>query len=120
LVGALNTLLGYGAYCLSLYGGLSVSVASLVAIVVGVLVSFTTQGFVVFGHVTVRAFFRFMVNWALMYGVYVGVVSGLQKVGVSPYFGGLVAFVPTTTVSYFILRDYVFRGSSTAIEGRIR
>jgi putative flippase GtrA len=108
LVGVGNTLLGYGAYCLSLIGGLSVPSASLVAIIFGVTISFLSQGIVVFGNVTIRAMFRFVANWIVMYVVYVGVVTALQRAGVSPYIGGLVAFVPTTVVSYFVLRDFVF------------
>jgi putative flippase GtrA len=117
LVGALNTSLGYGVYCLSLYAGLSVPLASLVAIVFGVTISFLTQGFVVFGNATKAAFVRFVVNWAIMYGAYVGVVALLQSAGLTPYLGGLVAGVATTAVSYFILRDHVFRGRSTGQRG---
>lgn len=108
VVGACNTLLGYGAYCLGLIGGLSVPAASLGSIVVGIVASFVTQGVVVFGNVTVGAFFRFVANWAVMYVAYVGVVIGLGYVGIGPYIGGLVAFVPTTIVSYFMLRHFVF------------
>ena len=117
LVGALNTVLGYAVYCLSLYAGLSVPRASLVAIVFGVIVSFLTQGFVVFGNATGTALLRFIVNWGIMYAVYVGVVAALQTVGLSPYVGGLVASGATTAASYFILRDFVFRGPTSSRGG---
>lgn len=110
LVGLANTLLGYAAYSLCLLGGLSVPVAGLVAIIVGVAISFFVQGFVVFGNVTMGALFRFVGNWMLMYAVYVGVVTALQHVGVSAYLGGLIAAVPTSIVSYFVLRSFVFTG----------
>lgn len=102
-------MLGYGTYCLGLMSGLSVPAASLASILVGIVASFASQGAVVFGNVTVGAFFRFVANWTVMYLAYVGVVTGLGYVGVSPYLGGLLAFVPTTIVSYFVLRHYVFR-----------
>ena len=108
VVGAFNSLLGYSAYCLGLISGLSVPTASLASIAVGIVVSFSGQGLVVFGNVTVGAFFRFVANWTVMYLGYVGVVTGLRYVGVGPYLGGLIAFVPTTMVSYFVLRDHVF------------
>ena len=108
LVGVGNTLLGYGAYSLSLAGGLPVPVASLVAVITGVIISFFSQGLVVFGNVTIGAMLRFVANWMVMYALYVGVVTALQHAGVSPYLGGLFAFVPTTILSYFVLRDVVF------------
>ncbi len=88
--------------------GLSIPTASLASIAVGIVASFATQGIVVFGNVTVGAFFRFVANWAVMYLAYVGVVTGLGYVGIGPYLGGLVALAPTTLVSYFVLRDFVF------------
>ena len=116
-VGALNTAMGYAVYCLSLYAGLSVPKASLAAIVFGVVLSFLTQGLVVFGNATGGAFLRFIANWGIMYAIYVGVISALQTVGLSPYLGGLAAGGATTTVSYFILRDFVFRGPTSTREG---
>jgi putative flippase GtrA len=111
-VGLGNTLLGYGAYSLSLIYGMSVPVASLVAIIVGLAISFFSQGLVVFGNVTMGALFRFVGSWMVMYAVYVGAVTALQFVGVSPYIGGLAAAIPTSIVSYFVLRSFVFSSPS--------
>lgn len=118
VVGALNTFLGYSIYCFSLYAGLSVTRASLAAIVFGVTISYLTQGLVVFGNATKAAFVRFVANWGIMYGVYVGVVALLQSAGLTPYIGGLVGGAATTLLSYFVLRDFVFRGSSTTQRGK--
>lgn len=112
LVGIGNTLLGYGAYSLSLIYGMSVPVAGLVAIIVGLAIGFLSHGYVVFGNVTTGALFRFVGSWMVMYATYVGVVAALQIAGVSPYVGGLVAAVPTSIVSYFVLRGFVFGGLS--------
>jgi putative flippase GtrA len=111
VVGMINTGISFGAYAGGIAFGLPVALASLCAIVLGVLVSFAGQGALVFGDRSPAAFIRFVVSWGLMYMLHVGVVTGLGTLGLNAYLGGIVALVVTTSISYFVLRDFVFRAA---------
>lgn len=107
-VGAVNTGASYAVYASALLLGFSVPVASLASILFGILLSFATQGMLVFRQLSVAAFPRFVANWVIMYLAYVGVVLAAAEFGVSPYLGGLVALVVTIPLSYFVLSRFVF------------
>lgn len=113
VVGAFNTGTSYAVYSSGLYLGLSVPGASLASILSGILLGFATQGLLVFRHLSVPVFFRFVGNWGIMYVVYVSVVLGASKIGVSPYMGGVIALIFTVPLSYFVLSRYVFRRSDS-------
>ncbi len=109
VVGAGNTAFAYLVYALGLVFGLPVPVASLVSLLCGIIVSFATQGSLVFGHLSPLAFVRFVLNWLVMYLIYVGLVLGLMAFEINPYLGGLAALVVTTTISFITLKRLVFR-----------
>ena len=44
-----------------------------------------------------------------MYFIHLGTVTGLGVVGINPFVGGAVAMVMIVALSYFVLRDLVFR-----------
>lgn len=117
LVGMLNTGFSFAIYCLGLYAGLSIAWASLAAVCLGIVFSFFTQGTWVFRHTSLCAFLAFALNWFCMYCLHLGVVYGLQSFGVSPYLGGAAAMFCTTSVSYFVLRDLVFRVAGASADG---
>ncbi len=117
VVGAINTGASFGIYCLGIWYGLSVPTASLFAIVLGVMISFSTQGWVVFGNASAWAFVRFVVNAGVMYALHVGIVMALLRVEVNAYVGGFVAMAVTTSLSYFVLRDHVFRTKPSVRSG---
>lgn len=109
LAGGFNTLVSYGVYALMLWLDQSLPVAGLFSLVAGIAVGFVTQGRFVFGQLTAAALWRFLLVWATMYGVHLGVVTGLLRLGVPPLAGALVALALISALSYFVLRDLVFR-----------
>lgn len=114
LVGSLNTLVSFGCFSLLVSWGTELPLASLAGLIAGIAVGFLTQGSLVFGHLSFRSLARFLLAWTTMYFVHLGVVYGLLKFGVPPIAGGAVALCIITCLSYFILRDLVFRpGSNT-------
>lgn len=122
MVGAANTAFAYLVYALGLLFGLSVPLASLVSLLIGIIVSFATQGSLVFGHLSPLAFVRFVLNWLAMYLIYVGLVLGLMAFEINPYLGGLAALVVTTTISFITLKRLVFRppgSDDAAIESAV-
>lgn len=109
IAGGFNTLVSYGAYVALLQAGLGLPLAGLLSLLVGIAAGFVTQGRFVFGNVSAASALRFVLAWGVMYGVHLGIVTGLLRLGISPYAGALVALVVLTLLSYFVLRDLVFQ-----------
>jgi putative flippase GtrA len=108
VVGACNTAVSYGVYAFLLMLGLGLPLAGLLSLAAGILTGFLAQGRFVFGRVSYDSLVRFILAWALMYGVHLGIVTGLLSVGISPYVGALLALAVLPLLSYFVLRDFVF------------
>ena len=109
LVGCINTAFSYLMYAAFLALGLTVAVASLLALMIGILFSFYTQGTLVFGDRSRGAFVRFVAVWAAIYFFNLGAIRLFMSLGLSAYLAGAVATVPTTILSYIIQRRIVFR-----------
>ena len=113
LVGGLNSAVGYALYAGLLVAGLPYTMASLGALMLGILFSFHTQGALVFGNKNRRLLLKFAVSWAVIYLVNVAFIGALIHVGLDAYGAGLVALVPMTILSYLAQRFCVFRLSPT-------
>ena len=108
LVGAVNTAFSYGVYCLFLYLGLGYAVASFLALCAGILWSFVANGKLVFRQQLKGRFARYLVVWALLYGLNVALVGGLVALGCNAYLAGLIAMVPVVILAYCLQRWLVF------------
>jgi len=108
LVGIGNTIFSYGAYSLFLFLGFKFQVANLMALLLGIAFSFTTQGNVVFKNATKATFVKFVVAWFFIYLFNISIIGALVQATISPYLAGALATVPVTLVSYFILKYAVF------------
>lgn len=109
VVGVLNTSLAYLIYAAGLRFGLSFQIASLVSLIIGILVSFLTQGSLVFGDRSLPAFGRYVVTWGAVYVFNISIIAGLLRLGMDAYVAGAVATVPTIGISYVIQKLFVFR-----------
>ena len=112
VVGAANTAFSYAVYALVLALGFSYPVASLIALVAGICLSFKTQGRFVFHDVSNALFGRFVLSWALTYLAYVGVVALCLRLGLDAYIGGALAVPSNIVASYLLQRYFVFGRSS--------
>jgi putative flippase GtrA len=112
LAGVVNTGFSYGVYALALWAGLALAWSSLLSLVAGLAIGYLTQGRFVFRAPSAGSLARYVLGWACLFGVHYGVVSGLMRVGVHPLAGALVALVVIASLSYFVLRDLVFRPDS--------
>ncbi len=108
-VGTLNTLASYAAYCLFLYLGANYAVASLGALVFGIMLSFVTLGRYVFMSRLKGRFPMFLLVWAVLYFVNIGIISAVFSFGVDVYVAGFVAAIPTVGLAFLLQRFYVFR-----------
>jgi len=111
LVGIGNTLFSYGLYAVLLFIGFEYRVASLLALVLGIAFSFTTQGTVVFRNATRFTFVKFVVAWGLLYLFNISLIALLMRASLSAYLAGAVATMPVTLLSYFVLKLVVFSRS---------
>jgi putative flippase GtrA len=112
LVGLFNTASSYSIYALFLFGGFSVWVSSFASIVLGIIMSYLTQGGLVFKNLTLSSAWRFLLNWVLIFFVYVVIVFSLENLGINNYMGGVIALTITTSLSYFSMNRYVFKKMS--------
>lgn len=109
-VGVLNTLFGYGVYCLMILLGCSYIWATLVSQVLGVLFNFITTGNLVFEKNDKRLIFKFILSYIITYFINIGVNKVLQVwLDCNQYVSGFGAILVSALSSFFILKLFVYR-----------
>jgi putative flippase GtrA len=108
-VGALNTLFGYSVFASAIWLGVHFTLAAAIATVLGTLFNFKTTGVLVFGSGTNSRFVRFLLVYAVIYGVNVAGVGLLLYAGANTYISGLLMVLPLALLSYFLNSQYVFK-----------
>jgi putative flippase GtrA len=109
VVGLLNTGFSYLIYAALLHVGLGYQTANLMALVIGVLFSFKTQGRLVFDNPHDRLLGRFVLSWAVIYMCTITVIGQLIAVGFDPYSAGALSLPVSVVLSYLTQRYFVFR-----------
>ncbi len=109
LIGVVNTSISYGIYALLLYIGLNYALANFGSLVLGIGVSFFSQGRFVFGNASLDRLPRFILLWGCLYLINIGLISLLLRFGINAYLGGALALVPITLLSFVCQRYLVFR-----------
>jgi glycosyltransferase involved in cell wall biosynthesis/putative flippase GtrA len=107
-VGSINTLFCYSVYALGLFLGLTYQVANLVALAIGVLFSFKTQGKIVFNNTDYRLFGRYVLFWGLLYCLNILLIAAFMDYGLNAYKAGAISMVLITIVSFFIQKIIIF------------
>jgi len=115
LVGIGNTAFGYGIFALLFYVGLDYRLASLLALLLGIVFSFTTQGTIVFRGATRITFVKFVAAWACMYLFNIALIAMMRRASIDTYLAGAIATVPVTLVSYVVLKFAVFGRPPSAV-----
>jgi len=118
LIGCINTLFSYSIFIFLLFLGSSVALGSLLALTLGVLFSYCTQGTVVFRYKSKVAFVRFIMAWVAIYVMNLAIIHSLMELGVSSYLAAAAATVGTTLTSFFIQKLVVFRVPPVSVAGR--
>ena len=108
LVGAANTAASYALYALGLRLGLGYPLASLAALIGGIVMGFAAHGRITFRSRLAGRFGRFVAVWAVIYAVYVALIWALTGTGLSAYLAGLVALPVTTALSFVLQSRHVF------------
>lgn len=111
-VGGLNTLFGYSMFAALIAAGLHYSLAVFLSTALGVLFNFKTTGALVFKRSEAGLIFRFVLGYAAVYCLNVGLLRALHAAGFSLYAGGALLLLPMAVVSYVINSRLVYRGGS--------
>jgi len=111
LVGVLNTTFSYLIYAALLFFGLGYQLANLLAVIVGILFSFKTQGRLVFHNNDNRLLGRFVLCWALIYICVIFLIGRIIALGFDAYLAGALALPFSVALSYLGQKYFVFRQS---------
>lgn len=117
LVGVLNTTFSYLIYAGLLLAGFGYQLANFLALVVGILFSFKTQGHLVFNNPDNRLAGRFVVSWAAIYLCTITLIGWIMTWGFDAYAAGALALPFSVALSYFGQRYFVFRRSANDKSG---
>jgi putative flippase GtrA len=108
-VGAANTGFSILVYWAMLWVGLAMPLASLVSLVVGILISFTTQSRFVFDNRDPWKLLPYFIVWSILYAFYLGLTWLLMRCGLDAYAAGFLSTPATVLLSYFLQKAFVFR-----------
>lgn len=108
LVGLLNTAFGYGCFTLLLYAHLHYSLALFIATILGILFNFKTTGALVFKSSNNILIFRFVLVYAVVYGINLIGVEAFLRLGFTPYLGGAILVFPMAALAFILQKRFVF------------
>lgn len=111
-VGIINTCVSYLIYALLLSVGLQYQMANLIALVIGILFSFKTQGHLVFNNRNNRLLGRFILSWVFIYACVILLIGRIIDFGFDAYAAGALALPFSAVLSYVIQKHFVFKGAS--------
>lgn len=108
-MGGVTTAFSYGCYALLLFLGLNYAIASLGALVLGILFGFKSQSTLVFASHDNRLIWRFAGCWLVVYLGNVTFIRTLTSLHLNAYVAGALAIPVNATLSYLLQRFVVFR-----------
>jgi putative flippase GtrA len=109
VVGAANTGFSILVYWAMLWAGLAVPLASFASVVVGILISFTTQSRFVFDNRDPWKLLPYFIVWSILYAFNLGLIWLLMRCGLDAYAAGFLSTPATVLLSYFLQKAFVFR-----------
>ncbi len=108
LVGGVNTLISYCLYAGLIYLGLHYVLAVLISTVIGVIISFNTQGRLVFKNFKAKQFLKYGLMVAVMFCLNIGLIHGFYKLGLNYYWAGLLSTALMAGLGYFLNKYWIF------------
>ncbi len=106
VVGAGNTVFGYGVYLLCLLIGIPYQAAAVVATVLGVIFNFFTTGAIVFRNATLGKIVGFFAVYGVMLIVNLIVLTWLVENGISKALAQAIS-LPLIVILSFLLNKYI-------------
>ena len=115
VVGGFNTTLCYAVYALLVTVGLRFWMANFAALLCGIVISFFTQGRIVFGNRESWRIFRFTASWICIYLGQTGLIALLVRAHIDPRIAGLIVLPGTVIISYVVQKRVVFRPAAPRV-----
>jgi putative flippase GtrA len=109
LVGLVNTLVGYSLYALFVYIGFGYVYALGMATVLGILFNFHTIGKLVFGSSNYSLIVKFIIVYAIVFGLNVMLIEYMIRLRFSAYVAGASAIIPSAAISFILNKYFVFK-----------
>ena len=108
VIGAVNTLFGYGVFAFFIFIGIHYTIAVLLGTILGICFNFKTLGSIVFKNFRYRLFFKFVIVYAITYFISIGLIKGLLIMINNLYVNGAISVVFCAFISYFLNKYFVF------------
>lgn len=109
--GVLNTVFGYTVYASLVFAGLPYLAALLAATILGVVFNYFSFGRIVFqGHGSLLVFGKFVIAYALVYGVNAILLSALTGgFDLNPYAAQLICIPVSVGLSWLLMTYWVYK-----------
>jgi len=107
-VGVLNTGFSYGVYAMLVWFGVAPQLASLLALLAGILFNFHSVGRLVFRQDARGRFPRFVAVYAVVYLANLATLELFLRLGVNPYLAQALALPVVALTSYELNKRWVF------------
>ena len=109
VVGSLNTAFSYLMYAAGLALGLHFTVANLIAMIIGILLSFKSQGALVFNNRDSKLIWRFVIAWIGIWLCNIGLIELLTRfTQANAYVAGALSLAPMIPLSFVVQKFFVF------------
>lgn len=106
--GLVNAIFGFAAYSAFVWLGLNIFAAQIAATILGIGFNYLTYSRHVFRDAG-PAKLRFLLSYAVNYGISVAMLAVASRLVHSPYLAGFLAIAATAVINYFALKHLVFR-----------
>lgn len=113
VVGGINTLFGYTIYSIFILLQIHYAIASLSAMICGVIFNFFTTGRIVFRNRNTSLIFRFFLVYGITYLVNLLVLNRFDAAGFNMLAAGAITVFPAAILSYLLNKKLVFLKNNT-------
>ena len=108
LVGGFNTLISYLIYAGLIYLGLYYFLAVLISTILGIIISFNTQGRLVFRNFNKRNFFKYFLMVFIIFFINIFLIKFFYLLVSNYYFAGLLSTALLAVLTYFLNKYWIF------------
>ena len=110
VIGFINTLFSYIIFFFGILYGLHYSLATLIALILGILFNFYTYGNFVYNNNNTRLITHFFVIYGIIYIINISIQTLLHLIGIkNDYITGGLTILPLAVLSYILMNNYVFK-----------
>ena len=110
IAGAANTVFGFAVYSVFILSGVAAWFALMGGMVIGTLFNFMTMGKYVFEDPTYARAPRFLICYAIVYGINLQALEWLSTVLVDEILSQAILALPMAVIAFSLMKTFVFIG----------